>query len=297
MRRRTLLMNVVQLAAKLGGKINGPWINTRGPGHSKDDLSLGIRFDPDAPDGFAVHSFAGDDPSACRKYAKEKLKDLSTIGMVIPESDDHVHGPTIAKLSVFALHLWAETLPIEGTPAAVYLESRGCAPPKRSSWSAELRFHPTCPFRTFASPALIALMRDVVTGKPTGIHRTALSDDGCSKRKMPSGLQAKMMLGRSSKAAVQIRSAGSILGLAEGIETTLSAERIFKVPVWAAMSAVGIGSFPVIYGVTCLFIFADNDKAGLSAARECKRRYQKAGIEVQVRFPQENGNRLERLLV
>jgi putative DNA primase/helicase len=133
-------------------------------------------------------------------------------------------------------------------------------------------------------------MRDVVTGDAVGIHRTALSDGCASKRVMPNGLQSKMMLGRAAGAAIQLHSAGACLGLVEGIETALSAERIFKVPVWAALSAGGIGSFPVIYGITRLFIFADNDAAGVSAGRRCRRRYVQAGAVAEVWRPTKPGS-------
>ena len=278
-------MNIVQLAAKLGGKINNGWINVRGPGHSKDDLSLGIRFDPAAPDGFKVHSFAGDDEFVCREYVKRKLKNLSKSGQLTLEVDDEVQGPTNTKSSAFASCLWAEAQAIAGTLAAVYLGARGCAPGLGASWPGDLRFHPECPFGPSRVPALIALIRHVVTGQPTGIHRTALSDEGASKRVMPPGLQPKMMLGRAAGAAIHLRNASTYLGLAEGIETALSAQKIFKVPVWAALSASGISSFPVVHGISRLFVFADNDAAGLSAARKCKRRYKEAGIEAEIRYP------------
>jgi putative DNA primase/helicase len=282
-------MNRVLLAAQLGGKINGDYVNIPGPGHSKEDHSLGIRFHPDAPGGFWVKSLADDDPTVCRKYVEEKLKNLSKSGPITLDVDDEVQGPKNTKSSAFALSLFAEALPVDGTLAEAYLTSRGCTSTMGTSWPQDLRSHQACPFGQFSSPALIALTRDVVTGEPTGIHRTALSDDGASKRVMPSELDSKMMLGRASGAAIHLRTAGAYRGLAEGIETALSAERIFKVPVWAAMSASGISSFPVIYGITRLFIFADNDPAGLSAARRCKRRYREAGIETQIRHPSEQG--------
>src|SRR5262249_38802886 len=43
------------------------------PGHSAGDRSLSVKLDSAAPDGFLVHSFAGDDPIVCRDYVRQKL--------------------------------------------------------------------------------------------------------------------------------------------------------------------------------------------------------------------------------
>jgi hypothetical protein len=282
-------MNRVQLAAELGGKINGRWINIHGPGHSKEDFSLGILFDPKAPDGFVVHSLADDDEFVCREYVKRKLKNL-TPGQLTLEVSDDVPGPTNTKSAAFALELWAQAQSIKGTQAAGYLLARACAPSSGALWPEDLGFHPACPFSTFAFPAMVGLIRDVISGEPVGIHRTALSDDGATKRPMPGGLPSKMMLGRAERAVVQLHTAANSLGLAEGIETALSAQKIFKVPVWAAMSAGGIRSFPVIHGISRLIVFADNDDVGLSAARSCGHRYSASGIEVEVRYPPTPGS-------
>ena len=45
-----------------------------GPGHSSVDKSLAVRPDPNAPDGFIVHSFANDDPITCKDYVREKCR-------------------------------------------------------------------------------------------------------------------------------------------------------------------------------------------------------------------------------
>jgi putative DNA primase/helicase len=193
------------------------------------------------------------------------------------------------EASAFALAIWQEAQPIDGSPAAQYLVSRKCAPIHGEHWPSDLRFHPECPFRWKKAPALVALMRNTVTGEPSGIQRIAIKDDGSGKREMPDGIPSKMMLGTAKSAAVCLHNAGSQLGLAEGIETALSAHRIFKMPVLAAMSAPGIREFPVIHGITFLRIFADHDKAGRSAAHMCKRRYEAAGTGtvVEIRYPPE----------
>ena len=277
-------MKSTRLAKKLGGELRNGWVDIPGPGHSECDRSLGVRLCKRARGGFYVNSLAGDDPKICRAYVKARLWGLAKRRRIIEDEPvDNDEGNSIG-----ALRVWSEGEPIVGTPAAVYLTSRGCAPTTGISWPTDLRFHPGCPFGPYRFPALIALTRDVVTGEPTGIHRTALSDDGSSKRVMPVGLSSKMTLGCAAGAAIHLSNAGTRLGLAEGIETALSAEKIFKVPVWAALSASGISSFPVVHGLSRLFVFADNDDPGLKAARTCKRRYGRAGIEAQIRYPAEH---------
>jgi Protein of unknown function (DUF3631) len=44
-----------------------------GPGHSINDRSLSVRLSAEAEDGFVVHSFASDDPIACKDHVRAKL--------------------------------------------------------------------------------------------------------------------------------------------------------------------------------------------------------------------------------
>jgi putative DNA primase/helicase len=136
---------------------------------------------------------------------------------------------------------------------------------------------------------MIAPVRDVRTGKLVGIHRTALADDGTGKREMPPGLPSKMIMGRAKGGAVMLQPLSPRLGIAEGIETALSAQRIFEMPVWATLSAAGVQNFPLIPGLKLLTIFADHDEPGLDAAIKCAKRYSRAGIQVDVRYPTVSG--------
>lgn len=64
----------LRLAAHaLGGEVRGNRIHAPGPGHSKLDRSMWVTFDHQAPDGFIVGSFAGDDFRDCRDYVRAKL--------------------------------------------------------------------------------------------------------------------------------------------------------------------------------------------------------------------------------
>jgi RecA-family ATPase len=63
--------NLQALVRAVGGEIKGNGATVRGPNHSAADRSLSVEIRPDAPDGFVVHSFAGDDPIVCRDYVRE----------------------------------------------------------------------------------------------------------------------------------------------------------------------------------------------------------------------------------
>lgn len=282
-------MKLHQIAKALGGTLNGRWINIRGPNHSSADRSLGFQFEKIEPDGLRIYSFAGDDPVLCKKYVKARLQSISTGGLLAVECDLNATDES-KKAQLAALAIWEEGKPPQGTPVEAYLAARRCPPSPAVQSADALRFSAACPFGQFHLPAMIAPVRDVRTGKLVGIHRTALADDGTGKREMPPGLSPKMMMGRAKGGAVMLQPAAACLGIAEGIETALSAHIIFEMPVWAALSAPGVRHFPIIPGLKQLTVFADHDEPGLNAACDCAERYSKAGIEVEVRYPQVLGS-------
>jgi hypothetical protein len=80
-----------EIARLLRGDVSGEWINISGPGHRLHDRSLGIIFDPTAPDGFRVNSFSPtDSPERCREYVKTLLSKLGEPGSVIVQIGDQV---------------------------------------------------------------------------------------------------------------------------------------------------------------------------------------------------------------
>jgi hypothetical protein len=66
------LPDLQSLARALGGVVVGNQALVPGPGHSARDRSLSIRLDAEAPDGFVVHSFCGDDPIKCKDYVRDR---------------------------------------------------------------------------------------------------------------------------------------------------------------------------------------------------------------------------------
>jgi hypothetical protein len=67
------LYNLRSLARALGGDVRGNSVSAPGPGHSAKDRSLSVTPSSAAPDGFIVHSFAGDDFPKCRDHVKARL--------------------------------------------------------------------------------------------------------------------------------------------------------------------------------------------------------------------------------
>jgi putative DNA primase/helicase len=102
-----------------------------------------------------------------------------------------------------------------------------------------------------------------------------------------------MMLGHASGAVIKLdhdESVTTVLGIGEGIETTLSLRMLpecFGIPVWACLNAEGVASFPVIAGIEALWIAVDNDPsgAGEKAAQRCAERWTAAGCEVWLQTP------------
>jgi RecA-family ATPase len=66
------MLDLRTLQAALGGEISSGRLLCPGPDHSASDRSLSIKLDANAPDGFLVHSFAGDDPIMCKDFVRTK---------------------------------------------------------------------------------------------------------------------------------------------------------------------------------------------------------------------------------
>ncbi len=129
---------------------------------------------------------------------------------------------------------------------------------------------------------IVAIVRNGA-GEPTGgIHRTYLLDDGSAKA--PPG---KKMLGQIAGGSVRLSPIGDDghLGIAEGIETALSAQAIFNVPTWAALSADGLRRWEWPQPVKRITIFADAGTAGQQAAADLAERLKECGIETAIVSP------------
>src|SRR5262249_39396683 len=128
------------------------------------------------------------------------------------------------------------------------------------------------------------------------VHRTYLTLDGRTKAPVSN---PKMTLGPIGGGAVRLAPAGPVLGVAEGIETALSAMEATGIPVWAALSAAGIEALglPDPPLAAEMVIFADHDPRGRRAAETAAARWHAQGRKVRICLPPEPGSDFNDLLL
>ena len=95
----------------------------------------------------------------------------------------------------------------------------------------------------------------------------------------------RMTLGRPDRAAVMLAPATSILGLAEGVETALSARMLFGMPVWATLGSERLHQIAIPERVTRLVLFPDNDIAGEIGAANAIEVYAMPGRAIETEYP------------
>jgi hypothetical protein len=67
-----MTLDLQSIARALGGEVSGDQVLAPGPGHLPKDRSLSVKIDSTAPDGFLVHSFAGEDAIALKDYVRSR---------------------------------------------------------------------------------------------------------------------------------------------------------------------------------------------------------------------------------
>jgi putative DNA primase/helicase len=265
------------LARALGGEVSRNQVLAPAMGHSRRDRSLSIRLDLRAPNGFLVHCFGAGDPLAEKDRVRRIIGNAPNRMVASPA----LYDASDAERTARALTIWHEADDPRGTPAQAYLQQRGLDLPEEAAGEA-IRFRPDCPFAGERTPAMVCLVRDVVTNEPRAIHRTALNRNG---QKVQVGGKDRLALGPVGGGAIKLTQDENVtlcLGVGEGIESALSLRRLPAFgpsPVWSLISAGGISALPVLPGIESLWIAVDHDEAGLRSARSTAQRWQAAGVE------------------
>jgi phage/plasmid primase-like uncharacterized protein len=202
------------------------------------------------------------------------------------------------KLSEKVSRVWERCLPLGSdavSPMRSYLINRKLIFRRRVIMeSNSLRFDPAMPYydedgkEVGKHPAIVCAIRNS-KGDLITLHRIYLTPTG-KKAKVPS--PKKMMPVPDgltvTGAAIQLgQPHEGVLGVAEGVETALSAYCASYFPVWATVSATLMESFVPPEGVHTVIIWADKDRSltGEKSANVLKERLENVGIKVIVCFP------------
>ena len=272
--------SLAETARRICESRGGKWSGTKGmaccPAHDDRTPSLGVTLGQKA---ILFHCFAGcDQQSVLAALAREGFEAPALFsGSAITNEPE---STSTRKPSTVALRIWRDAQPLRASPAKAYLESRGIL-----AASPALRFHPRTPLgpkgRARFLPAMIAAVS--LDEGPIAIHRTFLSTEASGKAAFE---KPKRALGALGEAAVRLFAPVSgKLGLAEGVESAMSAYALTGIPVWATLGNERFGLVSVPESVTELHLFVDHDAGGELAASRGLAAYARDGRTIQVRKP------------
>ena len=276
----SLEATALRLCESRGGRWSGTKGMARCPAHDDRTPSLGVTLGRHA---ILFHCFAGcDQESVIQAFKREGLATASLF--CGPSAEPHVTSVVAREPSRGALRIWSNASPLAGGRAKAYLEARGI-----TASSSALRYHARAPLgsqgRAQFLPAMIAAVS--LDEGPIAIHRTFLGVEGPA---LASFEKPKRALGALRSGAVRLFPPNQgALGLAEGIESALSARALTGVPCWATL---GNERFPLVAipdSVTALHLFVDWDAGGDLAAKRALEAHTREGRIIHVRRPSKRG--------
>ena len=263
--------------------LQGTWRQGKGmcccPAHDDRTPSLSVTLGRKA---ILFHCFAGcpnEDVIAALDREGIRSRDLfdgSGAGTIERQN----HG----DFSSNARRLWQSATAISDSPAAQYLAKRGLLPA-----SEQLRYLARTPLGPRDAVQFLPAMLAAVTTDIgiIAVHRTFL-DIGSSK--LAGFERPKRALGGLGYGAVRLAPpAGGRLGLAEGIESALSAKQLFGISCWATLGNERFGLVAIPESVRELYLFIDNDAGGALAEQRARKAYAASNRLIHSRVPPSPG--------
>lgn len=263
------------LARRLNGHVTSSGAMCRCPAHDDQNPSLSIRIGRSA---LLFKCFAGCETGDVLRALRDI--DARAIRSVEAAAADFSDVPRETVFRERAREIWDRACPLLGSPAEGYMAGRGL----RVSTSA-LRFQSRTPLGTrhglLFRPAMIAAVQEA--GRLLAIQRCFLD---CEGSRLASDLgNPRRMLGRPCGGAVMLWPATETLGLAEGVETAMSAAALLRLPVWATLGAERLDQILIPETVRRLFILPDNDRSGRRGAAKAMYAYSRQGRRVETVWP------------
>lgn len=267
------------IVKRLGGDWSSGGAMCRCPAHADKSPSLSVRI---GDRSLLFKCFAGCDTlDVLREIRRMRLGVPTDPNTARAGPSDYGSSPMVGR----ALDIWEAAVPISGTVAERYLATRHL-----EMWPNVLRFHPRTPLGRGRAvqfrPALIAAIHE--RGRLVAIQRGFLdSRDSCLARDLE---KPKRTLARPLGGAVMLSRHGPILGLAEGVETAMSAAILLGIPVWAALGSERLHQITIPNEVTRIILLPDNDAAGRAAVPRAKAAYRARNLAVGLEWPWDGRN-------
>jgi hypothetical protein len=117
------------------------------------------------------------------------------------------------------------------------------------------------------------------------VHRTFIEPRG---RGLAELAGPRRGLGRFGSGAVRLGGSAARLGLAEGIETALSATALSGLPCWAALGTERFRRLSLPAEVRELILFLDHDAGGRRAERLAREAF--AHVRIEAHYPERAGD-------
>ena len=246
----------------------------RCPAHADRSPSLSIRVGKSA---LLFHCFAGCD-------SRDVIRALLAIdpGALehgisshdVPDNDDN--GWIVSRVR----DLWSRGQSISGSPADRYLHGRAI-----TRGSPALRYHAHTPLGPKGAvrfrPAMLAAVHE--GPRLVALERTFLdADRGRRSRDLR---EPRRMLGQPGRGCVRLARAHDVLGLAEGVESAISAMVLLGIPVWATLGSERFGRVDIPDRIQRLILLADNDPAGHLAIEAASSALAAGGRSIEVQWP------------
>ena len=183
-----------------------------------------------------------------------------------------------------ARRLWQSASAISDSPVERYLAQRGL---QRAS--DQFRYLERTPLGPRGAVQFLPAMLAAVTTDMgiIAVHRTFLD---LASGKLARFERPKRALGSLGVGAVRLAPAvQGRLGLAEGIESALSAMQLFGIPCWSTLRNVRLGLVSIAESMRELVLFIDNDAGGALAEERAVKAYAAPNRVIHSRAPASSG--------
>lgn len=266
-------------AREIVDSLDGEWRRSKGmcrcPAHEDRTPSLSVTLGRHA---ILLHCFAGcTNQAVIEALARHGVRPRELFDGSGEDLPEPVREETADRN---ACRLWRSAEALTGSLAETYLTGRAI-----TRHSSDLRFHAQTPLGPGDAvrflPAMLAAVRTDLA--VIAVHRTFLD---ASTGMIAGFSRPKRALGSLHHGAVRLAGPrGGRLGLAEGIETALSAMQRFGVPCWATLGNERFGLVTIPESVRELHLFLDNDAGGDLAEERAHDAYGRDDRHIVARRP------------